>query len=180
MDQETLALSKFISLVLRHRPDIISLDMDEQGWCDVNQLIDNMNKDGKTISYEKLNEIVETDNKQRYSFNEDQTKIRANQGHSIQVDLKLKCVVPPQFLYHGTVEKFINSIMHSGLQKKERQFVHLSADFNTAEIVAKRRGEPIILKILSGRMFEEGYQFFKSENEVWLVDHVPIRYIERV
>ena len=177
---DKIRLSKFISLVLRHRPEIISLKLDDHGWCNVGELIDQLNRHGKSITHDILQDIVNTDTKQRYSYNENHTKIRANQGHSIKVDLELKEEEPPEFLYHGTVEKFVGSIMRNGLQKRQRQFVHMSYDIETAEAVARRKGDPVILKIHSGKMFCDGYNFYKSKNNVWLCNSVPSNYIEEL
>ena len=148
--------------------------MDKYGYVDTKSLIKALN-----ITTEKLIEIVNKDNKQRYSFNSDKSKIRANQGHSIKVDLELTEKQPPDILYHGTVEKFIDSILEKGLIPKERNHVHLSKDIETAHIVGQRRGDPIILEINSKKMYEDGFKFYESENKVWLTEKVPVKYIKR-
>jgi len=177
MDKEYTQLSKFISLILRHKPEIINIQLDEHGWCNIEELIEKINAHGKYISMDILEEIVSKDNKQRYTFNEDSTKIRANQGHSIDVDVEIKEEVPPEFLYHGTVERFIDSIKAMGLKKMQRQHVHLSAEMETAKVVAERRGSPRILRICSAKMYKDGYKFYKSKNNVWLTEAVPEEYI---
>lgn len=171
-------ISKFLSLVLRHNPDKIKLKLDAQGWADVSELIEKSNKHKFRFNKEILNEVVENNDKKRFSFNEDHTKIRANQGHSVKVDLDYKAIQPPEFLYHGTVAKFLPTIKEKGLLKMSRHHIHLSSDIETAEKVGSRKGKPIILIIRSGEMFLNGISFFKSENGVWLTDYVPSEYIE--
>lgn len=169
-------ISKFLSLILRHQPEKIGLQLDENGWALINDVLD---KSNLKFTFVELEEIVVTNDKQRFSFNEDKTKIRANQGHSLKtIDLDLKAQVPPEFLFHGTVERFIGSIKSKGLQKMKRQHVHLSKDKETAVKVGSRRGKPIILTIKSLEMHNEGYQFYKSENGVWLTDKVPFEFIK--
>ena len=165
---------KKLSYILRHNPQSEGLEMDKYGYVDTKSLIKALN-----ITTEKLIEIVNKDNKQRYSFNSDKSKIRANQGHSIKVDLELTEKQPPDILYHGTVEKFIDSILEKGLIPKERNHVHLSKDIETAHIVGQRRGDPIILEINSKKMYEDGFKFYESENKVWLTEKVPVKYIKR-
>ncbi|WP_299677538.1 RNA 2'-phosphotransferase [uncultured Dokdonia sp.] len=173
----TKHISKFLSLVLRHNPDKIGITLDAQGWTDVNILLQNMNRQGKKVDLERLKEVVATNDKKRFAFNEDLTKIRASQGHSISVDLKYEAITPPKFLYHGTVPKFMRDIQQKGLLKMSRLHVHLSEDRTTAMRVGARRGVPTILVIRSGAMHQNGHEFYKSENEVWLTDHVPVEYI---
>ena len=169
-------ISKFLSLILRHQPEKIGLTLDKNGWAAVTDILE---KSNLKFDRETLEEVVRTNDKQRFSFNEDKTKIRANQGHSIKtIDLELAPQVPPPFLYHGTVPKFLQLIKSDGLKKMNRQHVHLSPDRQTATIVGKRRGAPVILSIRSGQMQEDGYPFHLSKNGVWLTDHVPPKYIE--
>ncbi len=170
--------SKFISLILRHKPEAIGISLDEHGWADVEQLIKGIAKT-RNFNREMLEEIVRTDNKQRYSFNEDKTLIRANQGHSIPVDVELAECQPPEILWHGTGEKYVQSIDKSGLLPKSRLYVHLSKDMGTAGTVGKRHGKPVIYKVLSGQMHRDGYPFFLSENGVWLTREVPVKYLQR-
>jgi putative RNA 2'-phosphotransferase len=169
--------SKFLSLILRHKPETIGIQLDENGWANVDELISKINANGKELDFESLENIVLTNDKQRFSFNDDLTMIRANQGHSIEVDLALEPALPPEKLYHGTVAKFLEAIKENGLQKMSRQHVHLSHDISTAQKVGSRRGKPVILTILANEMKEEGFTFFLSENGVWLCDHVPSKFI---
>ena len=170
--------SKFISLILRHKPEIIGITLDEQGWANVDELIAGISKTHE-INREILEEIVRTDNKQRYSFNEDKTLIRANQGHSIPVDVELEEVEPPKYLYHGTGEKFRKAIDAEGLKPKSRLYVHLSEDIETATKVGSRHGKPVVYRVYAGRMYENGFRFYRSVNGVWLTKDVPTKYIKR-
>ena len=171
--------SKYISLILRHQPEVIGITLDEHGWADVNQLIEGVNKT-HPLTKELLEEIVRTDEKQRYSFNEDHTKIRANQGHSIPVDVELKEAEPPEELYHGTGEKYTGSIEKQGLIPKSRLYVHLSKDTETAVNVGQRHGKPVVYTVMAGEMYRDGYQFFLSANGVWLTKEVPVRYLHKI
>lgn len=169
----------FISLILRHKPDVIGISLDEHGWANVQELINGINKTGKySIDMTALEEIVRTDNKQRYSFNEDRSKIRANQGHSINVDVELKAAVPPEILYHGTGEKYVDSINREGLKPKSRLYVHLSKGVETAVTVGSRHGKPVVYTVASGEMYRQGYTFYLSENGVWLTKNVPIDFMK--
>lgn len=169
-------ISKYLSLLLRHKPETIGLMLDENGWADVESLISNPKID---FNLDELKEVVRTNDKQRFTFNEDQTRIRASQGHSLkEVDLELEKSTPPDVLYHGTVEKFIDSIRKTGLQKMNRNHVHLSADLETANKVAGRRGKPIILEIDTAKMLNDGHEFYLSQNGVWLTDQVEVGYID--
>lgn len=171
--------SVFISLILRHKPDVIGISLDEHGWANVQELINGINKTGKySIDMPMLEEIVRNDNKQRYSFNEDGSKIRANQGHSINVDVELKEAVPPEILYHGTGEKYVDSINKEGLKPKSRLYVHLSKDVETAVTVGSRHGKSVVYTIASGEMYRQGYEFYLSENGVWLTKNVPVDFMK--
>ena len=170
-------ISKFLSLVLRHEPSAAGLTLDAQGWVDVDELIAGAARHGFSFTHTELEEVVETNDKQRFAFSVDGQQIRANQGHSVTVDLGLTPETPPAKLYHGTVERFVSSIMVDGLEKRARQHVHLSADLDTATRVGSRRGRPIILEIAAAEMHEAGFHFFRSENGVWLTDKVPPEYI---
>ena len=171
--------SKFISLILRHRPEAAGIVLDEHGWADVQELISGVNNsEGHTLDMETLEEIVRTDEKQRYSFNEDHTLIRANQGHSIPVDVELEEKVPPAVLYHGTGEKYVPSINAQGLLPKGRLYVHLSPDVETARKVGSRHGKPVIYTIDCAGMAADGYKFYLSANKVWLTKKVPVRYLK--
>ena len=178
-EKQIKQISKFLSLVLRHKPQILDLNLDKNGWDVVDVLLERLDRESKTISFEELKKVVEMNDKKRFSFNEDKTKIRANQGHSLGgIDLELKVKSPPEFLYHGTVAKFMKSIKEKGLQKMNRQHVHLSKDRETANNVGSRRGKPIILSIRAKDMEYSGYKFYLSENNVWLTDRVPTEFIE--
>lgn len=171
-------LSVFISLVLRHKPDAAGIQLDEHGWANVDELISGINSTGRKIDMKILEEIVASDEKGRYSFSEDKSLIRANQGHSIPVDVELQEQVPPEFLYHGTAERFLEDIQAEGLKPMSRLYVHLSEDVETATKVGKRHGEPVVLQVHSGEMFKEGNRFYLSENGVWLTKFVSARYLD--
>ncbi|MCC0764752.1 RNA 2'-phosphotransferase [Clostridioides sp. ES-S-0006-03] len=171
-------LSVFISLILRHKPETIGIKLDNYGYADVNELIGNINSTGRNINMEILEQIVKEDNKQRYSFNEDRSKIRANQGHSIKVNVELKELRPPKCLYHGTTIRFLYNIKKEGIVRKSRLYVHLSNDIDIAIKVGKRHGIPIVLKVNTERMYEDGYKFYLSENNVWLCEYIPFKYVE--
>ena len=172
--------SRFISFILRHKPESIGIALDEHGWADVRELIDGINRSGgHRLDMERLEEIVRTDEKQRYSFNEDHTLIRANQGHSIPVDVELEEKTPPDRLWHGTGEKYVESIDVQGLIPKSRLYVHLSSDVETAKNVGSRHGRPVIYEIDCRQMAADGYRFFESANHVWLTKEVPVRYLKR-
>ena len=170
--------SKFMSLILRHKPEVIGITLDEHGWANVDELIEGIAKTNE-FSMEILEEIVRTDEKQRYSFNEDKTLIRANQGHSIPVDVELDEVEPPETLWHGSAEKFEAAIDREGLIPKSRLYVHLSKDKETAVKVGKRHGKPVLYIVKSGEMAKDGYKFYLSKNGVWLTKEVPVRYLEK-
>ena len=175
-EKELIKKSRFLSLILRHEPEKVGLKLDDKGWANVEELLKKAN-----YSLDLLEEIVATNNKKRFEFNENKTKIRACQGHSIDVDLDLKEVAPPTFLFHGTQTDFITSIHKNGLSKMKRNHVHLSADRETAEKVAIRRGEKFaILTIASEQMHIDGHKFYQSTNGVWLTDNVPTKYIHLI
>jgi putative RNA 2'-phosphotransferase len=174
-----IKISKFMSLLLRHSPETIHLNMDKNGWVSIQELIDNANKYKKIhLTMDLIKTVVETNDKQRFVISDDGQRIRANQGHSITVDLELECKIPPDILYHGTATRFVDSIMRDGLKPMTRQYVHLSRTEEIALTVGKRHGKPIVLYIDSKKMYEEGYKFYLSENKVWLVERVPIEYIK--
>lgn len=170
--------SKFISLILRHKPEFIGISLDEHGWASVDELIAGVNKT-RSLDMEILERIVAEDEKQRYSFNEDKTLIRANQGHSIPVDVELEDVCPPEVLYHGTGEKYTSSIDKQGLIPKSRLYVHLSDDEETARKVGQRHGKSVVYKVRTGEMHRDGILFYRSVNGVWLTKAVPVKYLER-
>ena len=176
-EQQKKKTSKFLSYVLRHHPELIDLNLDENGWANVEELITKSKNDSQGFTFEELDEIVQTNSKKRFAFNEDKTKIRASQGHSIDINLALIAQQPPEFLYHGTAQNNAASILEKGIEKRSRQHVHLSIDKETATNVGMRHGKPIILTISTGKMFENGIEFYLSENEVWLTDFVHPKYI---
>ena len=171
--------SKFISLILRHRPEVIGITLDEHGWANVDELLAGINRT-RPLDMAGLEEIVRTDEKQRYAFNADKTKIRANQGHSVPVDVELQAVTPPALLYHGTGEKYVPSIEARGLIPRTRLYVHLSGDYDTARKVGARHGSPRVYQINAARMASDGYVFYRSVNGVWLTKAVPPQYLTRM
>lgn len=175
-EQKKKSIGKFISLILRHEPQKIGLELDNAGWASVDDLLAGLAGKDKGISFAQLEEIVETNDKKRYRFNDDKTKIRANQGHSLELDLELEALQPPEILYHGTASRFMLLIQKEGLQKRNRHHVHLSADKETAINVGKRHGKAMVLLIAAGVMYQNGYVFYCSDNGVWLTDHVPPEY----
>jgi putative RNA 2'-phosphotransferase len=177
MSKKDISQSKFLSLVLRHKPETIGVTLDPQGWIEVETLLEAMARHGHALTRPDLERLVSESDKQRFALSEDGKRIRTNQGHSVEVDLALTAQAPPELLYHGTVDRFLDSIRATGLDKRQRHHVHLSADVRTASKVGERRGKPVILEIDSGQMHKEGHRFFLSENGVWLVDHVPAQFI---
>lgn len=170
--------SKFMSLILRHKPEVIGVHLDEHGWADVDALIAGIAKT-REFNREMLTEIVRTDDKRRYSFNEDKTLIRANQGHSILVDVELEKKEPPEYLWHGTGAKYVKSIEKQGLIPKSRLYVHLSNEKDTAVKVGSRHGKPVLYVVKAKEMYQAGYSFFLSQNGVWLTKEVPVKYLEK-
>lgn len=177
MRERLIKTSKFLSRVLRHEPELIGITLDPAGWVSVSELLRACRAQGRALTLEELNEVVLSNDKQRFSFSEDGQRIRANQGHSVPVELGYSPSIPPRLLYHGTVEKFLPSIRKEGLKRGARHHVHLSPDVSTATRVGRRRGAPLVLSVESGRMYREGYEFFRSANGVWLTEHVPPEYL---
>lgn len=175
---DTENLGRFISMILRHHPESIGITLDEFGYANTQELISKMNVYGKHIDFKTLKYIIDTNNKRRYSFNDDFSKIRANQGHSIKVNLELIEKVPPNRLYHGTATRFLETIMKEGITKQSRQYVHLSKDIETAINVGKRHGNPIVLELDTSKMVQDGIKFYLSENGVWLCEYVHSKYIK--
>jgi putative RNA 2'-phosphotransferase len=180
MDRRLVTVSKFLSKHLRHAPDALGLTLQPGGWVPVDDLLAASARAGFPIAYDELIECVETNDKQRFSFDDTGDLIRANQGHSVAVDLQLEETVPPEFLFHGTVERFLASILAEGLKKGKRHHVHLSHDTETARRVGARRGKPVILQVAAGTMHGAGIPFFRSANGVWLTDAVPAIYLTKV
>lgn len=170
-------IGKFLSLVLRHTPEAAGITLDAEGWTDVAALLDGLERAGRGIDFDQLAELVETNDKRRYAFNGDRTRIRAVQGHSRDVDLGYPPEEPPALLYHGTVARFLESIRAEGIKRGDRHHVHLSPDRETATRVGARRGKPVILTIDSARMWADGHIFHRADNGVWLTEHVPPDYI---
>lgn len=170
-------VSKFISLVLRHKPQEANLVLDKFGYARTSELVAGVKKKYPEFNKDILIKIVETDEKQRYSFKDNGKLIRANQGHSFPVDLGLEAQQPPLLLFHGTSTKYLDSIMEKGIISKSRQYVHLSKDVDTAHTVGLRHGAGTVILVVSAeQMWKDGYKFFLSDNGVWLVDEVPTKY----
>ena len=180
MRKELVTKSKLLSLVLRHDPGAIGITLDENGWASVADLLDKTSANGTKITREELLEIVETNEKKRFALDTERGRIRANQGHSLQVDVELSVMTPPEELFHGTALKNAELIFAQGLLKQARQHVHLSPDVATARIVGSRHGSPVVLRVASGLMAREGFEFYLSKNGVWLTNEVPARFLARV
>ena len=168
--------SKFLSYVLRHRPDAIGLTLDENGWASVAEIIANA-RPNTALSEDLIREVVATNDKQRFALSSDGKRIRASQGHSVNIELGLEPLEPPPLLFHGTASRFLESIETQGLRPGNRQHVHLSPDTATAISVGKRHGNPVVLEVAAGEMFTAEFVFFRSQNGVWLTERVPVRYL---
>lgn len=177
-EKETTRVSKFLSLVLRHKPEEIGLSLDANGWAGVSELLQRMSAAGVKIDRTTLERVVAVNNKKRFAFSDDGTRIRANQGHSVEVELGYQPQTPPAVLYHGTAEKNVQAILKEGLVKQSRHHVHLSADTDTAVKVGQRHGKPVVLQVSAGEMRKDGHVFYRSANGVWLTEGVPPRYIQ--
>jgi len=180
MDRRDREMSKFLSFVLRHRPESIGITLDRTGWTDVATLLDALARVGKPLSIRALERVVETGDKRRLTFNADRSRIRAFQGHSVSVDLGLDAAIPPHILYHGTARRFLASILREGLSKRQRHHVHLHADRRVAVAVGARRGDVALLSIDAAAMHGRGYAFYVTENDVWLTGTVPPEFITSV
>lgn len=176
-DKSKTKISKFLSLILRHQPETVGLTLEEGGWVKVDDLINACAKNGRAFSRRELEEVVETNDKKRFSFDETGRKIRANQGHSLDVEIEFEKKTPPAILYHGTAEKNVGVIFDEGLKKMSRHHVHLSAETKTAQKVGARYGKPVIFEIDTKAMLAEGHEFFVSANNVWLVENVPPQFL---
>lgn len=177
IDRELISTSEFLSLVLRHHPEKIGNTLDEQGWGEIEDLLAAANRSGRNLTRQLLERVVRENDKQRFAVSSDGTRIRANQGHSVEVDLGLQPIQPPSMLYHGTVARFLNSIRVLGLERGSRQYVHLSPDVETARKVGQRRGRPVILVVESGQMWQDGHTFSQAKNGVWLTNAVPAEHL---
>lgn len=174
------SIGRLISLILRHEPQLIGSQLDDQGYLPVSALLTGVSrKIGFSLTRERLDHIVATNNKKSYEYSPDSTKIRARQGHSVTVDVGLQAVEPPDILYHGTVDRFVESIFSQGILKMSRQHVHLSSDLETALAVGKRHGKPIVLQVAAGELYRQGQVFYLSNNGVWLTDDIGTQYIKK-
>ena len=177
-EKETTRTSKFLSLVLRHEPERIGLKLDTAGWVEVEELLQAMQRHGNPLTFEQLKHVVATNQKKRFAFSEDGRRIRASQGHSIEVELQYPPEVPPERLYHGTATRFLDSIRKDGLKRMQRHDVHLSVEARLGEQVGGRHGKPVVLVIRAGEMHRTGHVFRRAANGVWLVSHVPPQFID--
>jgi putative RNA 2'-phosphotransferase len=172
--------SKFLSLVLRHEPQLVGITLDEAGWVDVDVLLEGCRRKGQAVTRAELEEVVRTSDKQRFALSEDGKRIRANQGHSVPVELGYESAEPPEVLLHGTAEKAIDGIRREGIHKGQRHHVHLSEREDTAGAVGRRHGKLVVFEVAAGRMRRDGFAFFRTPNGVWLVDHVPPEYLKEM
>lgn len=172
-------ISKYLSLILRHKPHVIDITLDKNGWADVDKLIAGVSKKYE-FNMEILEDIVATDSKGRYIFNADKTKIRASQGHSVSVDVELNEWIPRSVLFHGTGIKSVEKIEIEGLRKMSRLYVHMTNDFEMAVNTGMRHGTPVVYEINTARMHLDGYKFYVSANGVYLTEEVPAKYLTRV
>lgn len=179
-DSRLVKISKYLSKYLRHTPEEIGLKLAEGGWVSVDELLAASAKHNFPISPDQLNEVVAKNNKKRFSFDTTGTLIRANQGHSVEIDLQLEPTLPPNVLYHGTGHRAVESILENGLNKMSRHHVHLSTDIATAKAVGKRHGNPVVFAVDATRMHRDGYKFYCSDNGVWLVDNVTPKYLKQI
>lgn len=179
-DSRPSKISKFLSKYLRHTPEDIGIKLAPGGWVTINELLTACAKNKFPLTRQELQLVVEFNDKQRFSFDSTGTLIRANQGHSVEVDLQLEPVVPPDVLYHGTAKKSVELILQTGLSKMTRHHVHLSKDIATAQNVGARHGKPVVLAVNSAAMHQAGYIFYCSDNCVWLVDNVPPEYLQKI
>lgn len=177
-EKDKKKISKFLSLILRHQPEVVGLTLEENGWVSVEKLLKACADYGKTFTLAELKEIVETNDKKRFAFDETGKKIRANQGHSVEVEIEFEERTPPKILYHGTAEKNVGVIFAEGLKKMSRHHVHLSAEIETARKVGMRYGKPVIFQVDTEAMLSENHQFFVSANDVWLTDNIPPVFIK--
>jgi len=178
MTKQLTDASKFLSYVLRHKPDAIGLALDREGWADIAALIAGAAQAGTPLDRTLIQQVVSTSDKKRFAISEDGLRIRAVQGHSTEsVAITYAEKVPPEFLYHGTATRFLDSILKEGLRSGERQYVHLSEDVQTATAVGQRYGKPVVLKIEALRMHQQGFKFFQAENGVWLTAIVPVSFL---
>jgi putative RNA 2'-phosphotransferase len=177
MDEFLVRVSKFLSFVLRHQPEAIDLELDSGGWAYIDDLVEKSMESRRPLTAELIREVVEKDEKQRYALSEDGQKVRARYGHSIEIDLGIDPIEPPEILYHGTVSRHLGAIHMNGIVKGGRQYVHLSPDIETAIEVGRRHGRPVVLEVMAREMHNEGVNFYRIENGIWLTEDVPPKYI---
>ena len=169
--------SKFLSRILRHVPEDVGLELDLHGWCHIDELVRALKSAGRPITKAQLLEIVEHDQKQRFTICAARRRIRAAQGHSLNIDLGLPRVEPPELLYHGTASQTLDAIFEEGLKPGRRHYVHLSPDPETAALVGRRHGRPVVLHIHAVRMHDAGHIFYRADNGIWLTDYVPAGFL---
>jgi putative RNA 2'-phosphotransferase len=179
-NSRTVRVSKKLSLHLRHAPDHIGITLGPGGWVPVDELLSALANHGFSLTRSELDEVVATSDKQRFAFDETGTRIRANQGHSVAVELDLPVASPPEVLYHGTVDRFLPAIERDGLKPMKRHHVHLSPTMDTATAVGARRGKPVILRVDAAAMTAAGFEFRLSANGVWLAETVPPAYLTQM
>ncbi len=177
-EARTVKISKYLSKHLRHDPERIGLTLEPGGWVRVDDLLAACQRNAMALTREELDYVVENNNKQRFGFDETGEKIRARQGHSVEVDLELTEQMPPEILFHGTGAQFVAPIRKDGLKKMRRQHVHLSSDTETAIAVGRRHGRPVVLTVLAGDLHRAGHTFYQADNGVWLTDSVPPQFLE--
>ena len=178
MERDLVRLSKFLSLVLRHDPKVVGLSLDRGGWVDVDGLISGSKKAGVTLDRDLLQQVVDQGEKRRFSLSPDGQRVKANYGHSIDIDLALEPSEPPEILFHGTARHLVDGIREQGVMRAGRRYVHLSGDETEAEAVGRRHGDPVVLKIRAREMHRDGFEFFLSESGIWLTRSVPPHYVE--
>lgn len=174
---QTTRTSKFLSLVLRHQPEAVGVKLDEGGWVGVDDLLAGCARAGRAMTREALEEVVATNAKKRFELSADGSRIRASQGHSVEVDLQYEAMEPPDVLYHGTATRYLEAIREKGLLKFQRHHVHLSATMETAMDVGARYGKAVLLTVRAAAMQKAGFAFYRSTNGVWLVEQVPVEFI---
>lgn len=179
-EDQLIRISKYLSKHLRHQPERLGLTLQDGGWVGVEELLAACSRNRMPLTRAELDEVVERNSKRRFSYDAGGTRIRANQGHSVEVDLQLAPMEPPETLYHGTGHNAVDSVLEAGLLKMRRHHVHLSVDVATARMVGSRHGRPVVLAVAAGEMHRGGHEFFVTENGVWLVEHVPPAYLERL
>ncbi|MEO5909356.1 MAG: RNA 2'-phosphotransferase [Pelobium sp.] len=177
-EKQTNHISKFLSYVLRHHPEKIDIQLDQNGWAAIDELITKADNYGIPFDREILHHVVAKNSKKRFTFNDKLDKIRASQGHSVNIELGYTNQKPPEMLFHGTNEKSVESILNTGIEKRSRQHVHLSSDTETAIKVGKRHGKPFVFKVLATQMYMDNFQFFLADNGVWLTENVPAKYLK--